>query len=111
MPTIDPDGNAVPDPAAGARTRRTAAGGPLPATSLAVMPVGAIALVLGYVAGSAQARRTPGRVCTLVDELRRRGVYPDILAALDPELAQRINLLYTADRGQVWHGSGRRPHA
>lgn len=90
-------------------TARRAAGGPVPPNELARMPVGSIALVLGYVAGSAQARRTPGRVCTLVDELRRRGVYPDILAALDPDLAQRIDLLYTADRGQVWRTGGQRP--
>lgn len=76
---------------------------------LTAMPVGSVALVLGYVAASHQARRTPGRICALVDELKRRGVYADVLAALDPELAQRINLLYIADRGQVWKNGGRRP--
>lgn len=76
---------------------------------LTAMPVGSVALVLGYLAGNTAARRTPGRVCALVDELKRRGVYADVLAALDPELAQRINLLYIADRGQVWKNGGRRP--
>lgn len=105
--TIDPDGYPVNDRVRSAP--RAPAGGPLPPSSLAVIPIGAIALMLGYVAGSAQARRTPGRICTLVDELRRRGVYPDIISALDPELAQRIHLLYQADRGQYWRVSGHRP--
>lgn len=79
-----------------------------PDARLAMMPVGAIALVLGFVAGSDDARSTPGRVAALCDELARRGVYRDILAALDPTLAQRIDLLYTADRGQRWRLTGRR---
>jgi hypothetical protein len=77
-------------------------------TTLAMMPVSSIALVLGYVAGSANAARTPGRVATLVDELRRRGVWPDLCAALDPELAARLHQLYVADRGRAWAATGRR---
>lgn len=107
VPVIDPDGNPVSAPAA--TSARRPMGGPLPAASLAMMPVGSIALVLGYVAGSTNARRTPGRIATLADELKRRGVYADILASLDPELSRRIELLYTADRGQLWATGGRRP--
>lgn len=75
---------------------------------LAAMPTGSLALVLGFVAGSDDARSTPGRICALCDELIRRGVYAEILSALDPELAQRIDLLYTADRGQRWARRGHR---
>lgn len=75
---------------------------------LTALPAASIALVLGYVAGSDSARRTPGRVAALVDELQRRGVYADVIAAIDADLATRINLLYAADRGQRWAATGQR---
>lgn len=48
-----------------------------------------------------------GRVSVLVDELRRRGVFDVVMAALDPELAQSIRLLDSVDRGQRWAQTGR----
>lgn len=78
------------------------------AAGIAAQPDTSIALVLGFVAGSNDARSTPGRVAALCDELHRRGLYATTLAALDLELAQRIELLYRADRGQRWRTTGRR---
>lgn len=79
-----------------------------PDARLAMMPATAIAIVLGYVAASDAARSTPGRLAALADELSRRGVYRDTLAALDPDLARRVDLLVIADRGQRWAARGRR---
>jgi hypothetical protein len=78
------------------------------AAGLADQPTASLALVLGYVAGSDAARSTPGRLAALADELDRRGAYRPTLAALDPDLARRVDLLVVADRGQRWRLTGRR---
>jgi phosphate/sulfate permease len=78
------------------------------AARLAMLPVSAIALALGICVAGSQSVRTAGRVSTLVDELKRRGVYADMLAAVDPQLAKSITMLDTADRGQRWAQTGRR---
>jgi hypothetical protein len=78
------------------------------AAGIADQPTASLALVLGFVAGSDTARATPGRIAALCDELIRRKVYLEILNALDPDLARRINMLYAVDRGQRWAATGRR---
>lgn len=78
------------------------------ADRLALLPISALALALGMCVAGPQSARHAGRVSTLVDELRRRGVYTDLLAALDPQLAASIAMLDTADRGQRWAQTGRR---
>lgn len=78
------------------------------ASGLAAQPTAALAIVLGYVAGSDAARSTPGRLAALADELDRRGEYRSTLAALDPDLGRRVDLLVVADRGQRWRLTGRR---
>jgi hypothetical protein len=78
------------------------------AADIADQPTASLVLVLGFVAGSDTARATPGRIAALCDELIRRKVYYEILSALDPDLARRINILYAADRGQRWAATGRR---
>jgi hypothetical protein len=75
---------------------------------LPAQPTASLALVLGFVAGSDAARSTPGRLSAIAQELDRRGEYRPTLAALDPDLARRIDLLVVADRGQRWHLTGRR---
>lgn len=75
---------------------------------LAALPDAALAFALGVRAGSPQSVSNAGQVSTLTDELKRRGVYDDMLAVLDPELAARIELLDSADRGQRWARTGRR---
>lgn len=76
--------------------------------SLASLPVASIALALGICVGQPQRTAATGRVSALCDELRRRGVWPDLLASLDPELADSIVVLDMADRGQSWSRSGQR---
>ncbi|WP_443678099.1 DUF7423 domain-containing protein [Mycolicibacterium lacusdiani] len=44
----------------------------------------ALALALGVCVGRPQSARTVGRVSTLVDELRRRGVFDELLARSNP---------------------------
>lgn len=78
------------------------------ATRLQLLPVSAIALALGICVAERQSVRTAGRVSTLVDELKRRGVYTDMLASIDPQLAASITMLDTADRGQRWAQTGHR---
>jgi hypothetical protein len=78
------------------------------AARLALLPVSALALALGMCVAGPQSARHAGRVSTLVDELKRRGVYTDMLAALDPQLARSITMLDTADRGQRWARTGHR---
>lgn len=78
------------------------------ASGLGAQPTASLALVLGFVAGSDAARSTPGRLAAVADELERRGEYRPTLAALDPDLGQRIDLLVVADRGQRWRLTGRR---
>lgn len=77
------------------------------ATRIALLPISAVALALGVCVGRPQTSAC-GRISTLVDELKRRGVYTDLLASLDPQLAASIGMLDTADRGQVWARTGRR---
>lgn len=81
---------------------------PVQDTGLTLLPVSAVALALGMCVAGSQSVRYAGRVSALVDELRRRGVYNDMLAALDPELSASITMLDTADRGQRWAKTGRR---
>jgi hypothetical protein len=76
------------------------------ATRLSVLPVSAIALALGICVAGSVSVQTAGRVSTLVDELKRRGVYSDMLASIDPQLAAQIDVLDTADRGQRWARTG-----
>jgi hypothetical protein len=76
-----------------------------PDSQLTLLPVSAVALALGMCVAGPQFG---GRISTLVDELKRRGVWADLLAALDPELAAKITMLETADRGQRWAKTGRR---
>ena len=75
---------------------------------LAALPDTALALALGVRVGGAQSLVNAGQVSTLIAEMQRRGIYDDMLAALDPELAARIALLDTADRGQRWARTGHR---
>lgn len=79
-----------------------------PDTRLAALSDAALALALGVCVGRPQSVRTIGRVSTLAEELRRRGVYDALLDTLDPELAQTIRALDAADRGQRWARTGRR---
>lgn len=72
------------------------------------LPDTALAFALGVRVGSPQSVSNVGQVSTLIAELHRRGVYDDMLAVLDPELAERIELLDSADRGQRWAQTGRR---
>lgn len=78
------------------------------AARLAMLPVSSLALALGICVAGSQSVRQSGRVCTLVDELKRRGVYADMLANIDPQLARSITMLDMADRGQRWAQTGRR---
>lgn len=73
---------------------------------LAALPDAAIGLALGMSVTRPQVEHA-GRVSVLVDELRRRGVFDAVMAALDPELAQSIRLLDSVDRGQRWAQTGR----
>lgn len=75
---------------------------------LTALPDTALAFALGVRVGSPQSVANSGQVSTLIDEMRHRGVYDDMLAVLDPELAARIGLLDSADRGQRWARTGRR---
>ncbi|WP_100523070.1 DUF7423 domain-containing protein [Mycobacteroides abscessus] len=75
---------------------------------LAALPDAALGFALGVRVGSPQSVANVGQVSTLIAELQRRGVYADMLAVLDPELAARIELLDSADRGQRWARKGRR---
>ncbi|OHU29129.1 hypothetical protein [Mycobacteroides chelonae] len=75
---------------------------------LLALPDAALAFALGVRVGSPQSIANVGHVSTLIGELRRRDVYDDMLAALDPDLAARIELLESADRGQRWARTGRR---
>lgn len=75
---------------------------------LAALPDTALAFALGVRVGGAQSLANAGQVSTLIAEMQRRGVYDDMLAALDPELAARIELLDSADRGQRWARTGHR---
>lgn len=72
------------------------------------LPDTALAFALGLRVGSPQSVSNVGQVSTLIAELQCRGVYDDMLAVLDPELAARIELLDSADRGQRWARTGRR---
>lgn len=107
MATSDPTHDFGTDGAARS-VRIDAAALALAASGLAGQPVTSLALVLGYVAGSDAARSTPGRLAAIADELDRRGVYRSTLAALDPDLGRRVDLLVVADRGQRWRLTGRR---
>ncbi|WJJ55984.1 hypothetical protein PROPHIT491_48 [Mycobacterium phage prophiT49-1] len=75
---------------------------------MALLPDTALAFALGVRVASPQSVSNVGQVSTLTAELQRRGVYDDMLAVLDPELAARIELLDSADRGQRWARTGRR---
>ncbi|SKL37149.1 DUF7423 domain-containing protein [Mycobacteroides abscessus] len=75
---------------------------------LAALPDAALGFALGVRVASPQSVANVGQVSTLIAELQRRGVYADMLAVLDPELAARIELLDSADRGQRWARTGRR---
>lgn len=77
-----------------------------PQTPLALLPVSTVAFALGV--STQRKGRPPGQVAALCDELRRRGVWPDMLAALDPQLRRSLEILDTMDRGQAWN-QGRRP--
>lgn len=79
-----------------------------PDARLAALSDASIALVLGVCVGQPQKVANMGRVSVLVDELQRRGVYHQILATLDSELAAAITILDRADRGQRWARTGRR---
>lgn len=78
-----------------------------PESRLAALPDAAIGLALGMSVARPESRHV-GRVSVLIDELRRRGVFDEVLASLDPELAQSICLLDGVDRGQRWAQTGRR---
>lgn len=78
------------------------------AARLALLPVSSIALALGMCVAGQQDTRHAGRLAALVDELKRRGVYDDMIASLDPQLADAIRLLDMADRGQRWAKTGHR---
>lgn len=78
------------------------------AERLALLPSTAIALALGVSVGRPATVEHAGRVSTLVDELKRRGIYLEMLASLDPQLARSIVVLDTADRGQRWARTGTR---
>lgn len=73
------------------------------------VPDATIALALGYCAGRPHDRQKAGQVLTLCNELRRRGVYEGILAALNPALRDRVRLLERMDRGAAWADRGKRP--
>ncbi|MGV0738222.1 hypothetical protein ABQF35_14320 [Mycobacterium syngnathidarum] len=73
---------------------------------LAGLPDTALALALGMSVANPKAAHA-GRVSALADELRRRGVFEAMLAALGPELAASIMLADRADRGQCWARNGR----
>lgn len=75
---------------------------------MAALPDTALAFALGVRVGSPQSMSHVGQVSTLITELQRRGVYDDMLAVLDPDLAARIDLLDSADRGQRWAQTGKR---
>jgi len=78
-----------------------------PDSRLAALPDAAIGLALGMSVAQPDARHA-GRVSVLIDELRHRGVFDAVMAALDPELAQSIRLLDSVDRGQRWAQTGSR---
>lgn len=77
-------------------------------TRLTVLPVSAVAFALGVCVGRRQRPETAGQVAALIGELRRRGVYTDMLATLDPQLQAALRVLETADRGQAWNRGRRR---
>lgn len=71
------------------------------------LPVSAIALALGL-SLSRPSTDTAGRVAALCGELRRRGVYEDMLAALEPGLAEAVRTAELADSGAAWARTGQR---
>jgi hypothetical protein len=77
--------------------------------NIEMLPVSAVAFALGLTVGKPHDIDTAQRVVALIGELRRRGVYPDLLASLDAGLAHQLSVLETMSRGQVWSQGGRRP--
>jgi hypothetical protein len=83
---------------------------PSPDALLSLLPVSSVAFALGVCVSGPQRAENAGRVALLIADLRRRGVYNDLLASLDPELARRLALLEALDRGQAWNRGARTPH-
>jgi hypothetical protein len=81
---------------------------PSPAdTRLTQLPAAAVAFALGVCVGRQQNAQTAGQLSALIGELRRRGIYDDMVATLDPTLRRSLQLMETVDRGQAWN-RGRR---
>lgn len=70
-------------------------------TDLTLMPAVTLAFALGMCAGGPQRPEQAGRISMLSAELRRRGVYADMVAQLDPSLQRRLAVLEIADTGQA----------
>lgn len=83
------------------------------AQRLSIVSTTALSFAVGVIVGSSKPTAAPGRVAALCDELERRGEWAPLLSTLDPELATRLMMLYTADRARGWAATGTRdttPH-
>jgi hypothetical protein len=76
-------------------------------TGLEALPSTAVAYALGLCMGRKQKPETAGRIAALIAELKSRGVYGEMLSALDPELVAALSMMETMDAGQAWN-RGRR---
>lgn len=74
--------------------------------TLAAQPDIALGYVLGLLAARPLRAADCGRLAALCTELRRRGLYDALIAALDTELAGQLRMLETADRGQHFAAFG-----
>lgn len=72
---------------------------PLSRESVAVISFG-----LGFTAAQPPGKRPPGRLAALAAELAARGVLPDLLAALDYELATALQMAIGLDTSRARYG-------